>query len=323
MIEVRNLLALAIVLPPSLAIAIYTHLYGYERIYRKLYAFRHSLVAVARRFVKPRKRIRATTLVLKLVVILLLSIALAEPYIIEKKIVPLSTREVSEIELRVRPPLVLVIDTSGSMKGYKLDVAKEAITKFVENLTNLDIGIVEFSHVIKQVIPPTSDREKVLESIQAMKASGGTMYSYALETTLTLLKPYRELNITCFVVFVTDGLPGDRQEYRELLKEFKRLGIPIYTVFVGNSIEGIEETKFIAEQTGGKQYTASNVEKLAERLSSISRDIEKTLKRIEVEMQVTKEIEVRYSIATYLLLAALATYVLLRMAIHRISGVSF
>ncbi|MEM0027804.1 MAG: vWA domain-containing protein [Ignisphaera sp.] len=308
----------------STAIVVLLHML-FPKLYSKNYRYRHSLVSVASKRLAPKRtRFRIVTLALKIALVALISLALAEPYIVTQKQIYVESKEVSELSFNVRPPLIIILDTSGSMSGTKIETAKRVIVDVVERLPqSIDVGFIEFAERVKQAVAPTGDRSKVVEAIERAEANGGTMYSYPLRSALNWLKPYREYNVSASVVFVSDGLPADINDYRPLLDDFKRLGIPIYTVFIGFEQEGIKEMRFIANSTGGEPYIAETVDKLPKALGKALEQASQAIQRVEVSAKVVKTIDVYTPLLPPILVAALALYIVYRVVIHRFSGVTF
>jgi Ca-activated chloride channel family protein len=82
---------------------------------------------------------------------------------------------------RARPPmeLALVIDTSGSMAGAKIESARSAATRLVANLRDGDIVALDvFSDTARTVVPPTridpASRKEITRAIRALTVSGST-----------------------------------------------------------------------------------------------------------------------------------------------------
>lgn len=113
---------------------------------------------------------------------------------------------------RVLPKdVVLVLDTSGSMAGPKLEQAKNALRFCVENLNDQDrFDVVRFSTepeaLFSRVVEASrTNRDRALEFIRELKPIGGTAIHEALQRALGLLPPDAERPRT--VIFLTDGLP--------------------------------------------------------------------------------------------------------------------
>jgi len=305
-----------------IAIVFYTHRVFPRSIYRKLYRMGHTYLSFYRGE-RQRRISRLSTLFIKIAIASLLAIALAGIDIVEYVKIPIESSSISSLSFNVRIPVVIVVDTSGSMAD-NMDRVKYALRSMVSLFNNtIDIGLVEFSDRIKRAIPPTFNRSYIDMVIDRMEAGGGTMYSFALSTTLSWLRPYRELNVSAFTVFITDGLPGDPQDYRPLLDEYNKLGIPIYTVFIGEDPEGIDETKLIASKTGGEQFTVESIDKLSDTLNTIASKINTIIANINVKIAMYKEIEVSKPLTPYILAIAGILYTILRFLTYRKTSLSF
>ncbi|MFJ2303694.1 VWA domain-containing protein [Streptomyces sp. NPDC087787] len=74
---------------------------------------------------------------------------------------------------------VLVVDTSGSMHGEKLDCVKEALQLLYDRLRPADfLGVITFDHHVRTVLPATAKRElpreRFAEVVARLRAGGGT-----------------------------------------------------------------------------------------------------------------------------------------------------
>ena len=77
--------------------------------------------------------------------------------------------------------VALVIDTSGSMKGEALDVAKAAAAAFVSRLPeNARVSVTGFGQQVNQAVGFTTDREAVNDAINSLQSSGETALYDAL-----------------------------------------------------------------------------------------------------------------------------------------------
>lgn len=302
-----------------LMLAIITLHMMYPRLYT--FRYRHTLVSVImRRFPVRRRR---SSMAMKIAIAVLLSLAAAQPYIVTKEKIYIESKEISELRFNARPALVVILDTSGSMAGIKLETAKTVITEFFERLSpSIDVGFMDFADSIKQAIAP-GNRSDVVKAVKEARAGGGTMYSYPLRAALSWLKPYRELNVSTSIVFISDGMPGDLMEYRSLLKDFKSLEIPIYTVFIGEESGGINEMKLMANTTGGEAYIAKTVDSLAELLNNALEKAAQSIQKVEVKTRITKTVDVYTPLSSIFLACAAMLYLVYRFTVYRFSGVTF
>ncbi|HOU23951.1 MAG TPA: VIT domain-containing protein [Anaerolineae bacterium] len=103
--------------------------------------------------------------------------------------------------------VILVLDTSGSMEGQKLNQAKEAARFVLDHLNDGDrFGLVAFDTAVRTFsadLSPASERAGAKDFVQRISAGGGTNIQRALVEALAMLGRGRPQ----FVVFLTDGLP--------------------------------------------------------------------------------------------------------------------
>jgi Ca-activated chloride channel family protein len=132
--------------------------------------------------------------------------------------------------------LILVLDSSGSMRGNKIRQVKAAARYIVRNLgkydqfslLDFDDGVTPFSETL---IP--ADREhvdKALSFIDAIEDSGGTNINDALTKGLKLMRPGARPN---YILFLTDGQPTvGITETAEILKNIGRANESASRLFV-------------------------------------------------------------------------------------------
>ncbi|MEB3778787.1 MAG: VWA domain-containing protein [Desulfurococcales archaeon] len=219
----------------------------------------------------------------------------------------------SILEVPPRPGLVLVIDISGSMGGWKLETVKEAAIMLVEGMDeSIDIGVVSFSHTLGPSMPPTSDRDAVKRLISNLTSAGGTMYTYPLETAYSWLKIYRSYGLPTAMVFLSDGIPADRASFWSIVDDIKNAGITIYTVYTGDSQLGASLLKDMAKATGGRAYSASDASGILKAFEEIAREANRTLIEAvaEAEAVLSVEVTVEKPVWSYLALSSLTLGVL-------------
>ncbi|MGB9301737.1 MAG: VIT domain-containing protein, partial [Anaerolineae bacterium] len=116
--------------------------------------------------------------------------------------------EVDEREV-VAKDVILVLDTSGSMAGEKIDQAKDALEFVLDNLNPEDrFNIVAFSTGVtlyEQEPEPATRSDEAWRFIDDLRAAGGTNIDLALEEALTMADGERPQ----IIIFLTDGLPTE------------------------------------------------------------------------------------------------------------------
>ncbi len=313
-----------LILAPALAVLTILVSRPGRRIYRKLYRGEHPLIDYID--IKDTEEKRPVHIeVFPALIVVLIIIALAGPYNVYTVEETVETQSIGTLEFHVKPPVILVIDDSGSMGGPKIEEAKKALLAFTEKIDGkLDIGLVAFNSIVDKAIPPTSNTSLIRKTIQNINASGGTMYSYPLNLVYQWLKPYREFNVPVYVVFATDGLPADLDKTEPILELYHKEKIPIYTIFIGNDQNGLAVIKMMAEKTGGEYYMVSDINKLVERFTSIAEKIVNMTKtNISVTMKYTIQKTVKQYYDLYFEASAAILLVVMFIIRQRYYGVTF
>lgn len=106
--------------------------------------------------------------------------------------------------------VVLVLDTSGSMQGQKIEQAKAAARYILEQLRPEDrFNIVDFSTGVRSFsrrLEPASQVPEAVRYVEGLRAAGGTNIHRALLEALALAEDTRRPFV---VLFLTDGLPTE------------------------------------------------------------------------------------------------------------------
>lgn len=165
----------------------------------------------------------------------------------------------SEINDERRAPrdAVFVLDTSGSMKGEKVEQVKKALGFCLKKLQKRDrFAIIQFLTAAQAFADKWSDAtaaniEKAGRWAEAFEAAGGTNIAEALQKTFAL--PYEESR-PATVLFLTDGRPTvdttDTEALMKLVKDNNRLNLRIFTFGVGDDVS-THLLDRIAGETGG------------------------------------------------------------------------
>jgi len=124
--------------------------------------------------------------------------------------------EVTEQEV-VAKDVILVLDTSGSMRGEKLTQAKEALEFILDSLNEDDrFNIISFStgvHSYAEQLVPASESSAARRFVRDLRAVGGTNINRALLEALEFAAGERPQ----IIMFLTDGLATEgtvAQEHR-------------------------------------------------------------------------------------------------------------
>ena len=165
--------------------------------------------------------------------------------------------EVEEEEV-VAKDVLLVLDTSGSMKGDKIEQAKGALEFVLRRLNDEDrFNIVAFSSGIRLYadgLRPAEEADEALSFVRGLEARGGTNIHRAL---LTALEQAGEERPT-FIIFLTDGLPTvGETEVETILEHVKQQapeGVRFFAFGVGYDVNTILLDTLAKDHRGATVY---------------------------------------------------------------------
>jgi Ca-activated chloride channel family protein len=189
-----------------------------------------------------------------------------------------------------RASIMLTTDYSGSMQSTdvaptRLQAARAAADRFLDQVPDsVRVGLVSFNQAARLVASPTTDRAPLRSAIATLTPSGGTATGEALAVSLTALSSETDdtgARVPSAIVLLSDGKSTRGRTPQELAQRAKDLKIPIYTVTLGTATgtitvrkkDGSTETKpvppdpaemrDVASLSGGRAFTADNLEKLS------------------------------------------------------------
>lgn len=152
--------------------------------------------------------------------------------------------------------LSLVLDTSGSMSGAKLQNLKRAVGWVIDHLSPRDnLAITLFDDEVHPLVPstPVTDREALREKIDAIREAGGTAMSKGLLVGLDEAMKGRKPGAVSRIVVLTDGQTwGDGDKCKQLAAQAGGAGIPVTALGVGADEDwSIELLDAMAAESGG------------------------------------------------------------------------
>jgi uncharacterized protein YegL len=125
--------------------------------------------------------------------------------------------------------MLLVIDTSGSVKGLPLVGIKKSAMKFVSLLREVDrCSVITFNDKATLVVPFTSDKNRLKRKIAGLLTRGrNTVLFDALDQAFGLLR--EEKDRRRFVVLFSDGKDeGSRSSLNEVIKRGRKSEIAVF-----------------------------------------------------------------------------------------------
>jgi len=158
----------------------------------------------------------------------------------------------------------VIFDVSHSMLR-KIQLAREAAIKFLENLTPEDeYFLVEFNNKARLAHPFTTDVLKLRNSLAFNPPDGATAMYDGLYLGLTEVKKGQHPKKA--LLLITDGEDNHSRYSRKDIREFVReADVQIYSIDMGRAL--IEE---LSEMTGGHSYRASldELEEVCEKIAA-------------------------------------------------------
>lgn len=164
---------------------------------------------------------------------------------------------------------VIAIDCSGSMSSYDTvgtnSKRGQAASNFFATMRDGDrAGVVAFTSSAAVTCALTDSQTDLTNSLSYIRSNGGTSFSTALSTALTVFDTNNTLPIKKRIILLSDG--EDSVPYVALDK-CKERNIVVYTIGLGSSSDSVLET--IATYTGGEFFKAYTADELLDIYSNI------------------------------------------------------
>jgi tight adherence protein B len=204
----------------------------------------------------------------------------------------------STARVQVDRTLVLVIDTSGSMKGDGIAGAKDAAAALVRALpANVRVGLVTFADSGRVVVPPTVNHQRVSAAIGRLVASGETALYDGVLAAVTAAGSNGERRL----LLLSDG--GDTVSVRPEIAArtaVQRSGVTLDAVGFRTQESVVAALQKLALAGDGKVVTARTAAALASQFQSTARDYTRQLViRVPVPDQVAgRQVSVRVEVNT-------------------------
>lgn len=145
---------------------------------------------------------------------------------------------------RERPPMALslVVDTSGSMSGDKIQNARIAASSLLESLQDGDIvSIYSFDNGVREIAAPTTvstnTRGSLMQSVQYLHAGGGTNMYGGVQVGVNRLASTPATHTVRRLVLISDGHanigPSDPYSLGNLAGNATEYGVQVTGIGVG------------------------------------------------------------------------------------------
>jgi len=157
---------------------------------------------------------------------------------------------------KTRPPLnlCLVIDSSTSMRGARMDVVKVTAQELIRDLRPDDVlSLVTFNDRAEVIFPAArvADPHRILARISLIQPGGGTEIFHGLQMGMAqIARNFRPSHLN-HLILITDGHTyGDEPACLELAEEARSMGLPISGLGIGSEWNDVFLDQ-VTSKTGG------------------------------------------------------------------------
>ncbi len=153
--------------------------------------------------------------------------------------------------------IVFVLDTSGSMSGFPIEKAKEALKLSLDGLyPNDTFNLITFAGdtaiLFDKPVPATqANLEKAQQFLAARQGGGGTEMMTAIRAALEPSDAQDHIRIVCFM---TDGMVGNEAEIIAEVQKHPRARV--FSFGIGSSVNRYLLDKIASEGNGEAEYVS-------------------------------------------------------------------
>jgi Ca-activated chloride channel family protein len=163
-------------------------------------------------------------------------------------------------EVHIPREVIFVIDKSGSMSGFPIETAKEAMRLCIKRLHHNDsFNLITFSgglgNCFETAVPNSkANRRKAIEYLANLHGSGGTKMLTAIEACLSGKRDPKRLRCVCLM---TDGYVGNDGQIIDTVKQYVG-NARIFSFGIGTSVNRYLLDSIAYEGGGEVEYVLSN-----------------------------------------------------------------
>jgi Ca-activated chloride channel family protein len=175
---------------------------------------------------------------------------------------------------------IILLDTSSSMKGLKIEIAKRAAKELLNKIpAGNKVTFITFSNEINPVFENADSENLNKEVIDNIKADGPTPLYKALTYTSEVA---RKNSSPGFIILLTDGEPTDEVDVRKYSEIFIPNNYHIYSFGIGDEYRE-EILKILSDLTGGIFYHINDPLEIIERIPKVA-ITEVAAKNVEIDI---------------------------------------
>ena len=170
--------------------------------------------------------------------------------------------------------VVLLLDTSGSMKGQPIDDASDAALLFMDEMRNIDeFSVISFADDVVVHSSFTSDREKLRDSISKIVTIGETSLFDGIIIASDQFKDRNDIKYR-YIILLSDGMDtASIYTAQDAIDKALQEEISIYSIALLSAEFNPDNIRNISESTGGEMLEAASSGNLKELYKTISKKI--------------------------------------------------
>jgi tight adherence protein B len=169
--------------------------------------------------------------------------------------------------------VVLAIDTSGSMQGAAIAAARDAASRFVNQMpSNTRVALVGFSDTPSVLVPFSTDRGALQASIAGVQANGETALYDAIITSSSLLSSIGDAR-RALVVLSDGGDTKSTASQQQAVDALASLTNNFYAVSLVTSDSDLNALDRLAQSAAGRVVPATDPSALTGVYDEIAREI--------------------------------------------------
>jgi len=183
------------------------------------------------------------------------------------------------------PAALFVFDGSGSMWGQvdgrpKVELARQALRQLLRDFPpGTDIGLIAYGHRrsgdcndIEILAPVGSSRQAIIRAVDSINPKGKTPLTQAIRFAAEQLK---NRDAPTSIVVISDGKESCNANPCAMAKVVREGGIDLRVHVIGFDVsqQEAEQLKCIANNGGGKYFSADNAGELAHSLAAVRKEV--------------------------------------------------
>ncbi len=174
------------------------------------------------------------------------------------------------------PEVVLLLDSSGSMKG-EMEATISAAKEFINGLGDeAKVSVVDFDTEVKPI--KATSKEEIFAALDKVKAKGATALDDSIAYGLKKLSKSERPILVAFTDgedAIRDGVRGSKISRDELVSKINSSEVPIYTIGFGEGHDS-SSLELFSDLSKGYYFPANNQNALKEVFSAINEKIGST-----------------------------------------------